>query len=213
MFTFSIDHVQSLSRSYQCFFPPQINIFSFDIFMEAGIPRDMIRYITLGLGVSEIITLISCVSYSPRVCQRTNGLSLLLLLFISSNSETFGSLRQINSNKLNLYFLPISLSGSDDWAYREEAIVVGGIWCHVCLLVVGNCHDEPEGKPVTFQFWYRCGNSLIIAPKVISILKCVIIHTYNISIHAGFQLLGSLSCCCFDHHLHHLLLWRAWYVL
>ncbi|AWP03237.1 Solute carrier family 2 facilitated glucose transporter member 11' [Scophthalmus maximus] len=42
--------------------PPkrQINIFSFDIFMEAGIPRDMIRYITLGLGVSEIITLISC---------------------------------------------------------------------------------------------------------------------------------------------------------
>uniref|UniRef100_A0A8D3CHF5 Solute carrier family 2, facilitated glucose transporter member 5 n=1 Tax=Scophthalmus maximus TaxID=52904 RepID=A0A8D3CHF5_SCOMX len=37
-----------------------INIFSFDIFMEAGIPRDMIRYITLGIGVSETITLISC---------------------------------------------------------------------------------------------------------------------------------------------------------
>ncbi|XP_040890502.1 solute carrier family 2 member 9, like 1 [Toxotes jaculatrix] len=37
-----------------------INTFSFDIFLKAGIPRDKIRYITLGLGVSEIITSISC---------------------------------------------------------------------------------------------------------------------------------------------------------
>nr|QCL11559.1 glucose transporter 9 [Lateolabrax maculatus] len=37
-----------------------INTFSFDIFLKAGIPRDKIRYVTLGLGVSEIITSISC---------------------------------------------------------------------------------------------------------------------------------------------------------
>uniref|UniRef100_A0A3B4VI97 Solute carrier family 2, facilitated glucose transporter member 5 n=1 Tax=Seriola dumerili TaxID=41447 RepID=A0A3B4VI97_SERDU len=36
-----------------------ISTFSFDIFLKAGIPRDKIRYITLGLGVSEIITSIS----------------------------------------------------------------------------------------------------------------------------------------------------------
>uniref|UniRef100_A0A4W6D6C9 Solute carrier family 2, facilitated glucose transporter member 5 n=1 Tax=Lates calcarifer TaxID=8187 RepID=A0A4W6D6C9_LATCA len=34
--------------------------FSFDIFLKVGIPRDKIRYVTLGLGVSEIITSISC---------------------------------------------------------------------------------------------------------------------------------------------------------
>ncbi|XP_047439545.1 solute carrier family 2 member 9, like 1 [Mugil cephalus] len=37
-----------------------ITIFSFDIFLEAGIPRDKIRYVTLGIGVSEIITSVSC---------------------------------------------------------------------------------------------------------------------------------------------------------
>ncbi|XP_050930490.1 LOW QUALITY PROTEIN: solute carrier family 2 member 9, like 1 [Lates calcarifer] len=37
-----------------------ISTFSFDIFLKVGIPRDKIRYVTLGLGVSEIITSISC---------------------------------------------------------------------------------------------------------------------------------------------------------
>ncbi|KAM3621751.1 uncharacterized protein V6R79_015406 [Siganus canaliculatus] len=37
-----------------------ISTFSFDIFMKAGIPRDQIRYMTLGLGIAEIITSISC---------------------------------------------------------------------------------------------------------------------------------------------------------
>ncbi|KAM9408234.1 solute carrier family 2 member 9, like 1 [Pholidichthys leucotaenia] len=36
-----------------------ISIFSFDIFLEAGIPKDKIRYITVGLGLSEILTSIS----------------------------------------------------------------------------------------------------------------------------------------------------------
>nr|XP_046240528.1 solute carrier family 2 member 9, like 1 [Scatophagus argus] len=37
-----------------------VSIFSFDIFLEAGIPREKIRYVTLGLGVTEILTSISC---------------------------------------------------------------------------------------------------------------------------------------------------------
>ncbi|XP_070705634.1 solute carrier family 2 member 9, like 1 [Pempheris klunzingeri] len=37
-----------------------ISTFSFDIFLKAGIPRDKIRYLTLGLGVSEIITSVTC---------------------------------------------------------------------------------------------------------------------------------------------------------
>uniref|UniRef100_A0A8C2X7G4 Solute carrier family 2, facilitated glucose transporter member 5 n=2 Tax=Cyclopterus lumpus TaxID=8103 RepID=A0A8C2X7G4_CYCLU len=39
---------------------PAINIFSFDIFLKAGIPTDKIRYVTLGLGVSQILTSIFC---------------------------------------------------------------------------------------------------------------------------------------------------------
>ncbi|KAM7402557.1 hypothetical protein PAMP_017785 [Pampus punctatissimus] len=37
-----------------------ISTFSFDIFRKAGIPRDQIRYVTLGLGVSEILTSLCC---------------------------------------------------------------------------------------------------------------------------------------------------------
>ncbi|XP_017285447.1 solute carrier family 2 member 9, like 1 [Kryptolebias marmoratus] len=37
-----------------------IGTFSFDIFLKAGIPKDKIRYVTLGLGVSEILTSIVC---------------------------------------------------------------------------------------------------------------------------------------------------------
>ncbi|KAF7642317.1 hypothetical protein LDENG_00260440, partial [Lucifuga dentata] len=37
-----------------------ISIFSYDIFLEAGIPPENIRYITLGLGVSEIFTYVFC---------------------------------------------------------------------------------------------------------------------------------------------------------
>ncbi|KAL4655936.1 hypothetical protein GN956_G5493 [Arapaima gigas] len=37
-----------------------ISVFSFSIFMEAGVPLDKIRYITLGLGLSEISTSVTC---------------------------------------------------------------------------------------------------------------------------------------------------------
>ncbi|XP_049589925.1 solute carrier family 2 member 9, like 1 isoform X1 [Syngnathus scovelli] len=37
-----------------------VSTFAFDIFRRAGIPTDQIRYITVGLGVTEMITSISC---------------------------------------------------------------------------------------------------------------------------------------------------------
>uniref|UniRef100_A0A3Q2NWS5 Solute carrier family 2 member 9, like 1 n=1 Tax=Fundulus heteroclitus TaxID=8078 RepID=A0A3Q2NWS5_FUNHE len=45
-----------------------ISTFSFDIFLKAGVPKDKIRYVTLGLGISEILTSISCdLSWVPYV--------------------------------------------------------------------------------------------------------------------------------------------------
>lgn len=71
-------------QSSQCLSPSQINTFSFDIFLKAGIPRDKIRYVTLGLGVSEIITSISCVSdiFSLYLsfCRKRSGCSVRLPL-------------------------------------------------------------------------------------------------------------------------------------
>ncbi|MEQ2229910.1 hypothetical protein ILYODFUR_023825 [Ilyodon furcidens] len=37
-----------------------ISTFSFDIFLKAGVQKDKIRYITVGLGITEILTSISC---------------------------------------------------------------------------------------------------------------------------------------------------------
>ncbi|XP_024658326.2 solute carrier family 2 member 9, like 1 isoform X1 [Maylandia zebra] len=37
-----------------------ISTFTYDIFLEAGIPKKKIRYITLGLGVAEILTSLTC---------------------------------------------------------------------------------------------------------------------------------------------------------
>ncbi|KAL7843635.1 hypothetical protein AOLI_G00251470 [Acnodon oligacanthus] len=37
-----------------------VGVFSFSIFQEAGIPVEKIRYVTLGMGVSEILTNITC---------------------------------------------------------------------------------------------------------------------------------------------------------
>uniref|UniRef100_A0A3B5LX71 Solute carrier family 2 member 9, like 1 n=1 Tax=Xiphophorus couchianus TaxID=32473 RepID=A0A3B5LX71_9TELE len=38
----------------------QVSTFSFDIFLNSGVPKDKIRYVTLGLGISEMLTSISC---------------------------------------------------------------------------------------------------------------------------------------------------------
>ncbi|XP_029906659.1 solute carrier family 2 member 9, like 1 isoform X1 [Myripristis murdjan] len=39
---------------------PTISVFSFDIFLKAGIPREKIRYVTLGIGATEVLSSISC---------------------------------------------------------------------------------------------------------------------------------------------------------
>uniref|UniRef100_A0A8C9S4D0 Solute carrier family 2 member 9, like 1 n=1 Tax=Scleropages formosus TaxID=113540 RepID=A0A8C9S4D0_SCLFO len=44
--------------------PLQVNVFTFSIFTEAGVPLDKIPYVTLGLGISEVTTSVTCVS--PR---------------------------------------------------------------------------------------------------------------------------------------------------
>ncbi|XP_076879408.1 solute carrier family 2, facilitated glucose transporter member 9-like [Brachyhypopomus gauderio] len=47
-----------------------ISVFSFSIFQEAGIPVDKIRYVTLGVGMSEIFTNITCGLLIDRVERR-----------------------------------------------------------------------------------------------------------------------------------------------
>ncbi|KAB5536847.1 hypothetical protein PHYPO_G00112020 [Pangasianodon hypophthalmus] len=47
-----------------------ISVFTYSIFQEAGIPVDKIRYITLGIGFSEILTSIMCSLVIDRVGRR-----------------------------------------------------------------------------------------------------------------------------------------------
>ncbi|XP_077582794.1 solute carrier family 2 member 9, like 1 [Stigmatopora nigra] len=47
-----------------------ISTFAFDIFQKAGIPEDQIRYITLGLGITGILTSIPCGLLIERVGRR-----------------------------------------------------------------------------------------------------------------------------------------------
>ncbi len=53
----------------------QLTVFSFNIFLEAGIPVDKIRYVTLGIGASEVFISITCVSSREahiKVCNLTS---------------------------------------------------------------------------------------------------------------------------------------------
>ncbi|KAM4582550.1 solute carrier family 2, facilitated glucose transporter member 9-like [Fundulus diaphanus] len=58
-----------------------ISTFSFDIFLKAGVPKDKIRYVTLGLGVSEILTSISCDALSSYCFMLFAGVCLLGSLY------------------------------------------------------------------------------------------------------------------------------------
>ncbi|XP_049589926.1 solute carrier family 2 member 9, like 1 isoform X2 [Syngnathus scovelli] len=85
-----------------------VSTFAFDIFRRAGIPTDQIRYITVGLGVTEMITSISCGSnaWAPYL---TAVLIILFIIFFSGgpgaaagtlNSEIF-----IQSNRVSSFVL------------------------------------------------------------------------------------------------------------
>ncbi|XP_071393380.1 solute carrier family 2 member 9, like 1 [Centroberyx affinis] len=49
---------------------PAISVFSFDIFLKAGIPREKIRYVTVSIGASEILTSLTCLLMIERIGRR-----------------------------------------------------------------------------------------------------------------------------------------------
>ncbi|KTG02533.1 hypothetical protein cypCar_00006108 [Cyprinus carpio] len=63
-----------------------ITVFSFNIFLEAGIPVDKIRYVTLGIGASEVLISITCSLFIESVGRRAlmwrgfGGMSAIMLL-------------------------------------------------------------------------------------------------------------------------------------
>ncbi|XP_052425736.1 solute carrier family 2 member 9, like 1 [Carassius gibelio] len=63
-----------------------ITVFSFSIFLEAGIPMDKIRYVTLGIGASEVLISITCGLFIERVGRRAmmwrgfGGMSAIMVL-------------------------------------------------------------------------------------------------------------------------------------
>ncbi|XP_043107480.1 solute carrier family 2 member 9, like 1 [Puntigrus tetrazona] len=63
-----------------------ITVFSFNIFLEAGIPIDKIRYVTLGIGTSEVLISITCglfiesVGRRTLMCQGFGGMSAIMAL-------------------------------------------------------------------------------------------------------------------------------------
>ncbi|NP_001159589.1 solute carrier family 2 member 9, like 1 isoform X1 [Danio rerio] len=65
-----------------------ITIFSFNIFLEAGIPEDKIRYVTLGIGASEVLITITCGLFIERVGRKPlmwrgfGGMSVVMALII-----------------------------------------------------------------------------------------------------------------------------------
>ncbi|KAK9966486.1 hypothetical protein ABG768_003594 [Culter alburnus] len=63
-----------------------VTVFSFNIFLEAGIPEDKIRYVTLGIGASEILISITCGLFIESVGRRAlmwtgfGGMSVIMAL-------------------------------------------------------------------------------------------------------------------------------------
>ncbi|CAG5983546.1 solute carrier family 2 member 9, like 1 [Menidia menidia] len=85
-----------------------ISTFSFDIFLEANIPKDKIRYITLGLGVCEIITSISCGLVIERVGRRVlfwGGYGLMSACWV-------------------LVTITLNLKDSNDWIPYATAVLL-----------------------------------------------------------------------------------------
>ncbi|XP_011473386.2 solute carrier family 2, facilitated glucose transporter member 9 [Oryzias latipes] len=62
-----------------------ISIFAFDVFVKAGIPKENVRYVTLGLGLSEIVTsLVSglLIEYSGRRPLLWGGYGFMSLIWV-----------------------------------------------------------------------------------------------------------------------------------
>ncbi|KAM6927934.1 solute carrier family 2 member 9, like 1 [Xenentodon cancila] len=94
-----------------------ISTFSFDIFLEAGVSKDKIRYITFGLGIAEIITSISC------------G---LLIEHAGRRPLFWGGYSAMSASWL-LITVVLNLKDSSHWAPYVTAILISFIIIFFCI--------------------------------------------------------------------------------
>ncbi|XP_037535172.1 solute carrier family 2 member 9, like 1 [Nematolebias whitei] len=95
-----------------------IGTFSFDIFLKTGIPQDKIRYVSLGLGVAEILTSISCGLVVERTGRRPlfwGGYGVMsaswLLVTITLNLKDLGSWVSYITAMLIIFFIIVFRGG------------------------------------------------------------------------------------------------------
>ncbi|XP_036387652.1 solute carrier family 2 member 9, like 1 [Megalops cyprinoides] len=83
-----------------------ISAFSFNIFQEAGIPLDKIRYVTLGVGASEVMTSFTCGLLIERVGRRA-----LLWRGFGAMSVTMALITLLLHLKGSSFWIPYSMVG------------------------------------------------------------------------------------------------------
>lgn len=119
----------------------QITVFSFNIFLEAGIPVDKIRYVTLGIGASEVLISITCVSkFHIKVCN------------LKSNWHHL-SWRNIINHLWGpcVHLCLCACVGAVYWECREENLDVARVWGNVGHYGINHCHPVPEGESLSFN--------------------------------------------------------------
>uniref|UniRef100_A0A672NDT2 Solute carrier family 2, facilitated glucose transporter member 9-like n=1 Tax=Sinocyclocheilus grahami TaxID=75366 RepID=A0A672NDT2_SINGR len=133
-----------------------ITVFSFNIFLEAGIPVDKIRYVTLGIGASEVLISITCVSKLQRVAP-----SLVNEIFIQSYRPAAfvftGFLRWLGFTMLGFIFPFLIVSPS-------LSFVLFSCVCLIAALYVFFILPETKGKTLLeisqeFENIRACGSS------------------------------------------------------
>uniref|UniRef100_A0A4W4EXC4 Solute carrier family 2 member 9, like 1 n=1 Tax=Electrophorus electricus TaxID=8005 RepID=A0A4W4EXC4_ELEEL len=100
-------------------------VFSFSIFQEAGIPVDKIRYVTLGVGMSEILTNITCGLLIDRVGRRVMlwagyGAMAIIMTLITITLQLKDSSFWIPYTTAGLIFLFILFYGGGPAAVRPS---------------------------------------------------------------------------------------------
>lgn len=51
-----------MSPAFTSFCSSQVYFYAYSVFINAGIPPDQTHYVSLGLGITEILTTLMCVS-------------------------------------------------------------------------------------------------------------------------------------------------------
>ncbi|XP_076848553.1 solute carrier family 2, facilitated glucose transporter member 11-like isoform X1 [Brachyhypopomus gauderio] len=130
-----------------------ISMFSFSIFQEAGIPVDKIRYVTLGVGMSEILTNIMCGLLIDRVGRRVllwagYGAMAIIMALITIMLLLKDYASWITHSTVGFIFLfmifygggPVGVTMSlihemFDQSYRSAAFVISGFlaWANVSI--------------------------------------------------------------------------------